>query len=105
MTNKPVEDRHHHHHHHHQYDIDHLLLTVLLPSFPPNRSQWKKLEHALNFINKSRPSSSKEERKYFPNKTEKESRMTGTESYYLLSGAGLDARQDSVPSTPRTGGW
>ena len=97
MTNKPMEDEDHHH----QNDIDHLLLTVLLPSFPPNRSQWKKLEHALNFINKSRSSSSDEKRKYFQNKTER-GRMTGTESYQLQSGRGLDARQDSVPCTPST---
>ena len=82
--------------HHHQNDIDHLLLTVLLPSFPPNRSQWKKLELALNFINKSRTSSSEEKRKYFQNKTERGG-LTGTEAYYLQSDWGLDARQDSVP--------
>jgi len=34
--------------------VDHLLQTVLVPSFPPNRSQWKKLELALKFINKSK---------------------------------------------------
>ena len=80
----------------HQNDIDHLLLTVLLPSFPPNRSQWKKLEHALNFINKSRSSSSEEERKYFQNKTER-GRRAETERNYLQSAKGLDARQGSVP--------
>ena len=83
--------------HNHQNDIDHLLLTVLLPSFPPNRSQWKKLEHALNFINKSRSSSSEEERKYFQNKTER-GRRAETERNYLQSAKGLDARQGSVPS-------
>ena len=77
--------------HHHQDDIDHLLLTVLLPSFPPNRSQWKKLEHALHFINKSRSCSSEEKRKYFGNKTE---------SYYLESEPGVDVRQYSVPCIP-----
>lgn len=35
-------------------EVEQLLLTVLLPSFPPNRSQWKKLEIALDFIKKSR---------------------------------------------------
>ena len=35
-------------------EVDHLLKTVLVPSFPPNRSQWKKLELALKFINKSK---------------------------------------------------
>ena len=35
-------------------EVDHLLQTVLVPSFPPNRSQWKKLELALKFINKSK---------------------------------------------------
>ena len=41
-------------------DIEQLLLTILVPSFPPNRSQWKKLENALNFIKKSRKASSSE---------------------------------------------
>ena len=35
-------------------EVDHLLKSVLVPSFPPNRSQWKKLEIALKFINKSK---------------------------------------------------
>ena len=35
-------------------ELDQLLLTILVPAFPPNRSQWKKLEVALNFIKKSR---------------------------------------------------
>ena len=77
----------------HQNDIDHLLLTVLLPSYPPNRSQWKKLEHALHFINQSRTSSSsQQEKKYFQNKRR-------TENYYLQSEQGLDVRQGSVPCT------
>ena len=37
-------------------DIDDLLHTILIPTFPPNRSQWKKLENALKFINKSKES-------------------------------------------------
>ena len=39
-------------------DLEHLLSTILVPSFPPNRSQWKKLEIALKFINKSKKSAS-----------------------------------------------
>ena len=35
-------------------EVDHLLKSLLVPSFPPNRSQWKKLELALKFINKSK---------------------------------------------------
>ena len=35
-------------------DIKHLLHSVLIPTFPPNRSQWKKLEIALKFINASK---------------------------------------------------
>ena len=35
-------------------ELEQLLLTILVPAFPPNRSQWKKLEVALNFIKKSR---------------------------------------------------
>ena len=37
-------------------NIDHLLQTVLVPATPPNRSQWRKLELALKFINKSKKS-------------------------------------------------
>ena len=98
MTNQAVEEDGDH-----QTDIDHLLLTVLLPSFPPNRSQWKKLEHALNFINKSRSCSSEEERKYFQNRTEREKRAE-SERYYLQSGEGLEARRGSVPCTVKTPG-
>ena len=35
-------------------EVDHLLKSLLVPSFPPNRSQWKKLELALKFIKKSK---------------------------------------------------
>ena len=35
-------------------EVDHLLKSVLVPSFPPNRSQWKKLELAMKFINQSK---------------------------------------------------
>ena len=35
-------------------DLDGLLHSVLIPSIPPNRSQWRKLELALKFINKSK---------------------------------------------------
>ena len=37
-----------------QEEVEQLLLSILVPSFPPNRSQWKKLEIALDFIKKSR---------------------------------------------------
>ena len=35
-------------------EVEDLLKSVLVPSFPPNRSQWKKLELAMKFINKSK---------------------------------------------------
>ena len=35
-------------------DVDHILHSVLVPSFPPNTSQWRKLELAMKFINKSK---------------------------------------------------
>ena len=35
-------------------DVEDLLKSVLVPSFPPNRSQWKKLELAMKFIKKSK---------------------------------------------------
>jgi hypothetical protein len=38
-------------------DVDKILQTILVPSFPPNRSQWRKLDLALKFINKSKHSS------------------------------------------------
>ena len=34
--------------------VDKILQTLLVPSFPPNRSQWRKLELAMEFIKKSR---------------------------------------------------
>eukprot|EP00092_Neocalanus_flemingeri_P042796 GFUD01046940.1.p1 GENE.GFUD01046940.1~~GFUD01046940.1.p1 ORF type:complete len:127 (-),score=34.86 GFUD01046940.1:117-497(-) len=37
-------------------NIHDLLHTLLVPTFPPNRSQWKKLELALKFINLSKQS-------------------------------------------------
>ena len=37
-------------------DVDKILQTILVPSFPPNRSQWRKLDLALKFINKSKHS-------------------------------------------------
>ena len=37
-------------------EVDHLLQTVLVPAFPPNRSQWRKLEITMEFINKSKNS-------------------------------------------------
>ena len=35
-------------------EVEDLLKSVLVPSFPPNRSQWKKLELAMKFIKKSK---------------------------------------------------
>ena len=35
-------------------ELEDLLKSVLVPSFPPNRSQWKKLELAMKFINASK---------------------------------------------------
>ena len=37
-------------------NIDYLLTSVLVPTLPPNRSQWRKLELALKFINASKKS-------------------------------------------------
>jgi hypothetical protein len=36
--------------------IDDLMHSVLIPSFQPTRSQWKKIENALRFINNSKQS-------------------------------------------------
>ena len=38
----------------HKGNVDELLNTLLIPNFPPNRSQWRKLELALKFINISK---------------------------------------------------
>ena len=49
-------------------DVEQLLHTVLVPAFPPNRSQWRKLEIAMKFINISKKSARetrmKKEQKY-----------------------------------------
>ena len=37
-------------------EVEDLLKSVLVPSFPPNRSQWKKLELAMKFIKLSKQS-------------------------------------------------
>ena len=37
-------------------NVHDLLNTLLVPTYPPNRSQWKKLELALKFINLSKQS-------------------------------------------------
>ena len=37
-------------------NVHDLLNTLLVPTYPPNRSQWKKLELALKFINISKQS-------------------------------------------------
>ena len=45
-------------------NIENILQTVLVPSQPPNRSQWRKLELALKFIHNSKKSvKQKESRK------------------------------------------
>ena len=35
-------------------NVDDLLNTLRIPAFPPDRSQWRKLEIAVKFINKSK---------------------------------------------------
>ena len=37
-------------------NVHDLLNTLLVPAYPPNRSQWRKLELALKFINVSKQS-------------------------------------------------
>ena len=49
--------------------VEHLLRTVLVPSYPPNRSQWRKLELALKFINMSLKSSKKAKKPGYDKKT------------------------------------
>ena len=44
-------------------DVDKILQTILVPSFPPNRSQWRKLDLALKFINKSKQSATQTRKK------------------------------------------
>ena len=39
-----------------QGDVDQLLQTILVPTFPPNRSQWRKLDIAMHFIHRSKMS-------------------------------------------------
>ena len=39
-----------------QGDVDQLLQTILVPTFPPNRSQWRKLDIAMQFIHRSKMS-------------------------------------------------
>ena len=36
--------------------VEDLLNTLRIPAFPPNKSQWKKLEIAVKFINTSKNS-------------------------------------------------
>ena len=45
-------------------DVDQILQTILVPSFPPNRSQWRKLDLALKFINKSKTSANHTKTEY-----------------------------------------
>ena len=44
-------------------DVDKILQTILVPSFPTNRSQWRKLDLALKFINKSKHSATQTRKK------------------------------------------
>eukprot|EP00090_Calanus_glacialis_P022320 TRINITY_DN34454_c0_g1_i1.p1 TRINITY_DN34454_c0_g1~~TRINITY_DN34454_c0_g1_i1.p1 ORF type:complete len:140 (-),score=41.94 TRINITY_DN34454_c0_g1_i1:119-502(-) len=37
-------------------NVHDILNTLLVPTYPPNRSQWRKLELALKFINVSKKS-------------------------------------------------
>ena len=40
-------------------EVDRLLQSVLVPAKPPNRSQWKKLELAMKFIQASKKAESR----------------------------------------------
>ncbi len=40
----------------HPEDVQGILNTLLVPMDPPNRSQWRKLELAMKFINISKQS-------------------------------------------------
>ena len=62
-------------------DLEHLLSTILVPSFPPNRSQWKKLENALKFINKSKKSASVQNREKTSPKKSKENAWKISKSF------------------------
>ena len=42
--------------HQHPEDVQGILNTLLVPMDPPNRSQWRKLELAMKFINISKQS-------------------------------------------------
>ena len=65
-------------------DVDQLLQTILVPSFPPNRSQWRKLEIAMKFINKSKTSSSQTKSVIAPTYREQDFNQTcGRNSDYL----------------------
>ena len=44
-------------------DIDNLLHSVLIPTSPPNRSQWKKLDYALKFTSNIKHSSNRKREK------------------------------------------
>jgi phenylalanyl-tRNA synthetase alpha subunit len=58
-------------------NMDQLLHSIMIPTIPPNRSQWKKLELALKFINKSKhvADEKKKERKLSVNKTQMKQEM------------------------------
>jgi hypothetical protein len=62
--------------------VEHLLRTVLVPSYPPNRSQWRKLELAMKFINKSLKSRKKAKKPGSDKKTtHKQSQRYFSEDY------------------------
>merc|ERR1712227_675739 len=60
-------------------NLDKILETVLVPSQPPLRSQWRKLELALNFINKSKKSINQNKNNMSKNETMENSKKR--ESY------------------------
>ena len=62
--------------------VEHLLRTVLVPAYPPNRSQWRKLQLALKFINKGSKSSKKTKKPGSDKKTaHKQSQRYFSEDY------------------------
>ena len=82
-------------------DVEQLLHTVLVPAFPPNRSQWRKLEIAMKFINMSKKSARetrmKKEKKY---KVLKESEKTENDDTHFARGKKSkdDCKSPQLPS-------
>ena len=79
-------------------DVEQLLHTVLVPAFPPNRSQWRKLEIAMKFINMSKKSARetrmKKEKKY---KVLKESEKTeNDDTHFAREKKSLQLPSDDV---------